>query len=190
VCSYQDDTPEIREAMLKEASERMPKRRNFPGGHDIIDLEIMAKRSDYERVFPPKSVERDKQWSKPRGWKWNKARKAVLCLVGFARKRSRANKGKEGFRWFWCSISDTLLDQKEGAMPTKNTRINVVVEKPLYAVIDEISKERGISKSMVVRDLVMQAIELREDMALVRFADERAKSFDTSKAQTHKEVWK
>jgi len=75
-------------------------------------------------------------------------------------------------------------------MPTKNTRINVVVEKPLYAVIDEISKERGISKSMVVRDLVMQAIELREDMALVRFADERAKSFDTSKAQTHKEVWK
>jgi metal-responsive CopG/Arc/MetJ family transcriptional regulator len=74
-------------------------------------------------------------------------------------------------------------------MPTKNARINVVVEKPLYAVIDEISKERGISKSMVVRDLVMQAIELREDMALVRFADEREKSFDKSKALIHKEVW-
>jgi predicted DNA-binding protein len=81
------------------------------------------------------------------------------------------------------------LDQKEAAMPTKNARINVVVEKPLYAVIDEISKERGISKSMVVRDLVMQAIELREDMALVRFADEREKSFDKSKALIHKEVW-
>lgn len=74
-------------------------------------------------------------------------------------------------------------------MPTKNARINVVVEKPLYAVIDEISKERGISKSMVIRDLVMQAIELREDMALVRFADERRKSFDKSKALTHKEIW-
>lgn len=74
-------------------------------------------------------------------------------------------------------------------MPTKNARINVVVEKPLYAVIDEISKERGISKSMVVRDLVLQAIELREDMALVRFADERVKSFDKSKALTHKEIW-
>jgi predicted DNA-binding protein len=74
-------------------------------------------------------------------------------------------------------------------MPTKNARINVVVEKPLYAVIDEISKERGISKSMVVRDLVMQAIELREDIALVRFADERGNSFDKSKALTHKEVW-
>ena len=74
-------------------------------------------------------------------------------------------------------------------MPTKNARINIVVEKPLYAVIDEISKERGISKSMVVRDLVMQAIELREDVALVRFADKRKKSFDKSKALTHKEVW-
>jgi metal-responsive CopG/Arc/MetJ family transcriptional regulator len=74
-------------------------------------------------------------------------------------------------------------------MPTKNARINVVVEKPLYAVIDEISKERGISKSMVVRDLVLQAIELREDMALVRLADERRKSFDKSKALTHKEIW-
>jgi metal-responsive CopG/Arc/MetJ family transcriptional regulator len=74
-------------------------------------------------------------------------------------------------------------------MPTRNARINVVMEKPLYEVIDEISKERGISKSMVVRDLVVQAIELREDMALVRFADERGKSFDKSKALTHGEVW-
>jgi hypothetical protein len=74
-------------------------------------------------------------------------------------------------------------------MPTKNARINVVVEKPLYAVIDEISKERGISKSMVVRDLVIQAIDLREDQALVRFADERSKSFDKRRALTHKELW-
>ena len=61
VCSYQDDTPEIREAMLKEARERTSKRSNVLGVPDIIDLEIMAKRSDYERVFPPKSVESDKQ---------------------------------------------------------------------------------------------------------------------------------
>jgi hypothetical protein len=74
-------------------------------------------------------------------------------------------------------------------MPTKNARINVVVEKPLYAVIDEISKERGISKSMVVRDLVLQAIDLREDQALARFADERSTSFDKRRALTHKEVW-
>ena len=74
-------------------------------------------------------------------------------------------------------------------MPTKNARINIVLEKPLYAIIDEISKGRGISKSMLVRDLVVQAIDLREDQALARFADERAISFDKSKALTHKEVW-
>lgn len=74
-------------------------------------------------------------------------------------------------------------------MPTKNARINVVLETPLYALIDEISKERGISKSMLVRDLVIQAIDLREDKALARFADKRGKSFDESKALTHKEVW-
>jgi metal-responsive CopG/Arc/MetJ family transcriptional regulator len=74
-------------------------------------------------------------------------------------------------------------------MPTKNARINVVVEKPLYTLIDEISKERGISKSMLVRDLVIEAIDLREDQALARFADEREKSFDKSKAMIHEEVW-
>ena len=74
-------------------------------------------------------------------------------------------------------------------MPTKNARINVVVEKPLYTLIDEISKERGISKSTLVRDLIIQAIDLREDQALARIADERGKSFDKSKALTHKEVW-
>jgi metal-responsive CopG/Arc/MetJ family transcriptional regulator len=74
-------------------------------------------------------------------------------------------------------------------MPTKNARINVVMEKPLYSLIDEISRERGISKSMLVRDLVMQAIELREDEALARFADERGATLDGSKALTHKDVW-
>ena len=74
-------------------------------------------------------------------------------------------------------------------MPTKNARINVVLEKPLYALIDELSKERGVSKSMLVRDLVIQAIDLREDQALARFGDLRTKSFDKSKALTHKEVW-
>ena len=74
-------------------------------------------------------------------------------------------------------------------MPTKNARINVVVEKPLYTLIDEISKERGISKSMLVRDLVIEAIDLREDQALARFAHEREKTFDKSKALTHDEVW-
>lgn len=74
-------------------------------------------------------------------------------------------------------------------MPTKNARVNVVLEKPLYAAVDEIAKRQGLSRSMVVRDLVREAIELREDLALAALAERREKSFDPKKAITHEDVW-
>lgn len=74
-------------------------------------------------------------------------------------------------------------------MPTKNARVNVVLEKPLYAAVDEIAKRQGLSRSMVVRDLVREAIELREDLALAAFAERREQSFDTKGAITHEDVW-
>lgn len=74
-------------------------------------------------------------------------------------------------------------------MPTKNARVNVVLEKPLYAAVDEIAKRQGFSKSMVARDLIREAIELREDLALAAFAERRDKSFDAKKAITHEDVW-
>ena len=74
-------------------------------------------------------------------------------------------------------------------MPTKNARVNVVLEKPLYAAVDEIAREEGVSKSMVVRDLVREAIELREDLALVKFAEKREKTFNAKKAVTHEDTW-
>ncbi|MDD3845440.1 MAG: ribbon-helix-helix domain-containing protein [Syntrophorhabdaceae bacterium] len=74
-------------------------------------------------------------------------------------------------------------------MPTKNARVNVVLEKPLYAAVDEIAKRQGLSRSMVVRDLVREAIELREDLALAAFAERREKSFDAKKAIAHEDVW-
>lgn len=74
-------------------------------------------------------------------------------------------------------------------MPTKNARANVVLEKPLYNAVDEIAKKQGLSRSMVVRDLVREAIELREDLALVAFAEHREKTFSTKKAVTHEDVW-
>ncbi len=74
-------------------------------------------------------------------------------------------------------------------MPTKNARVNVVLEKTLYAAVDEIAKRQGLSKSMVVRDLVREAIELREDLTLAEFAEHREKSFDAKKADTHEDVW-
>ena len=74
-------------------------------------------------------------------------------------------------------------------MPTKNARVNVVLEKPLYAAVDEIAKRQGLSKSMVARDLIREAIELREDLVLAAFAENREKTFDVKKAIAHEDVW-
>jgi len=37
-------------------------------------------------------------------------------------------------------------------MPTKNPRINVVLEKPLYNSIERLAKKEGVSLSLKVRD--------------------------------------
>jgi metal-responsive CopG/Arc/MetJ family transcriptional regulator len=74
-------------------------------------------------------------------------------------------------------------------MPTKNARVNVVLEKPLYLVVEAFAKNQGVSKSMIVRDLIREAIELREDLALAKFAGMREMTLDTKKAIDHKDVW-
>ena len=44
-------------------------------------------------------------------------------------------------------------------MHTKNPRINVALEKPIYSLIERMAQERGLSLSMVTRDLVREALE-------------------------------
>ena len=74
-------------------------------------------------------------------------------------------------------------------MPTKNPRINVALERPVYSLIERMAKERGLSLSMVTRDLLRDALEILEDAALVSFADERADSLAGRKTLAHAEVW-
>ncbi|MBV5309678.1 ribbon-helix-helix protein, CopG family [Chromatium okenii] len=74
-------------------------------------------------------------------------------------------------------------------MPTKNPRINVVVEKPLYIALQDLAEDEGISVSMLMRDLVKEAIDIREDRALSDFATEREQDFDRSQALSHEDVW-
>ncbi len=79
--------------------------------------------------------------------------------------------------------------KREVFMPAKNPRINVVLEKPLYNALHDLAEEQGISLSMLMRDLVKEAMELREDRALADFAAVRGENFDRNKVLTHKEVW-
>ncbi|ADY72806.1 hypothetical protein Dester_0148 [Desulfurobacterium thermolithotrophum DSM 11699] len=74
-------------------------------------------------------------------------------------------------------------------MPTKNPRINIVLEESLYEALKKLSKESGLSLSRTARELIKEALELREDVVLVKTAEERDYSFDREKALTHEEIW-
>ncbi|MBN1663981.1 MAG: antitoxin, RHH family protein [Deltaproteobacteria bacterium] len=74
-------------------------------------------------------------------------------------------------------------------MPTKNPRVNIVVEQPLYSIMHDLADSEGVSMSTIARDLIREAIELREDAALSAFADKRLKTFDRKKTLSHNEVW-
>ncbi len=75
-------------------------------------------------------------------------------------------------------------------MPTKNPRINVVLEKPLYETIRRIAKKEGISISLKARDLLKEALEIYEDRILEDIASQREKTFNPKNALTHDEIWK
>lgn len=74
-------------------------------------------------------------------------------------------------------------------MPTRNPRVNVVLEEPLYESLQRWAKRDGVSLSLKVRDLVKQALEAEEDRALVRLAEEREQTFDRAKGLGHLQVW-
>jgi len=74
-------------------------------------------------------------------------------------------------------------------MPTKNPRVNVVLDNDLYRTVHELAQHQGISMSLFMRDLVKEAVELREDRALAAIAEERDQNFDPESALSHEEVW-
>ncbi len=74
-------------------------------------------------------------------------------------------------------------------MPTKNPRINVVLEKPLYKAVSELARKEGVSLSMAARDLLREALELREDIGLTRFAEARDRTAKRAELLDHEDVW-
>jgi hypothetical protein len=74
-------------------------------------------------------------------------------------------------------------------MAAKNPRVNIVVEAPIYGVMQDLAEHQGISLSALGKVLITEALELREDADLARFAEEREKTFDREKALTHQEIW-
>ncbi len=78
---------------------------------------------------------------------------------------------------------------KEVFMPTKNPRVNVVLSPRIYGDVQTLSEARGRSMSSIVEDLVREALEIQEDIALAALADERKKSLKKSELVSHKKAW-
>ena len=74
-------------------------------------------------------------------------------------------------------------------MPSQNPRINVVLDNSLYRNVQILAKKDKVSLSTKVRDLLKEALEIQEDIALSAFAEKRAKSWNDSDALSHDDVW-
>ncbi|MBU4313151.1 MAG: ribbon-helix-helix protein, CopG family [Candidatus Omnitrophica bacterium] len=74
-------------------------------------------------------------------------------------------------------------------MPTKNPRLNVVLDPSLYDTLTELAHKEGISLSLMARDLLKESLELHEDIYWNKIAQEREKTFSRKKALSHKDIW-
>ena len=74
-------------------------------------------------------------------------------------------------------------------MLAQNPRINVVLDDFLYQNVRLLAEKDNVSLSAKVRDLLKEALEVQEDLALSAFAEKRENSWNDSKTLTHEEVW-
>ncbi len=70
----------------------------------------------------------------------------------------------------------------------KNPRINVTFEKTVVELLTEIANNAHQSVSSLVRELTIEALARREDIALSKLGDARFNP--TEKRVQHKDAWK
>lgn len=75
-------------------------------------------------------------------------------------------------------------------MPTKNPRLNVVLDPSLYAALSKIADREDISLSLLARDLLKESLELHEDIYWQKIAKTRDKTCSYKKALSHKDTWR
>jgi hypothetical protein len=73
-------------------------------------------------------------------------------------------------------------------MPTKNPRLNVVLDEPLFSLLAELAKKEDKSMSVVAKELIQDAIERHEDKFLSELAMKREQK--AKKIIKHDKAWK
>ena len=73
-------------------------------------------------------------------------------------------------------------------MPTKNPRINVTFEERVAGLLTALAKQENKSVACLIRELTLEALELREDLQLSalgsRLDNKNSKTYD------HDDAWK
>ncbi len=73
-------------------------------------------------------------------------------------------------------------------MPSKNPRINITLEPATVAILASLSAREHKSTSSLAKELILEAIERREDMVLSAIAESRDNK--DQKTIKHTDVWK
>ncbi|OAG28028.1 hypothetical protein [Thermodesulfatator autotrophicus] len=58
-------------------------------------------------------------------------------------------------------------------MPTKNPRLCIVLEEDVYQRIKKLAQVKGMSMSAVVGELINKALDLEEDLLLLKYLSQR-----------------
>jgi hypothetical protein len=73
-------------------------------------------------------------------------------------------------------------------MDGRNPRINVTFEESTAGLLSALAESENKSLSNIVRDLTLEALELREDLYLSKIAQKLDQ--DNTKTYSHEEAWK
>lgn len=73
-------------------------------------------------------------------------------------------------------------------MPTKNPRINITFEESTAGLLSYLANQEHKSVSGLAKELIMEALDRREDMVLSAMAEIR--DHPDIKKMTHKDAWK
>jgi uncharacterized protein (DUF1778 family) len=73
-------------------------------------------------------------------------------------------------------------------MPTKNPRINITLEESTAGLLAQLAKQEHKSVSNIAKELVLEALERREDRVLSAIAE--ARDVIKTKRIKHDDAWK
>jgi len=73
-------------------------------------------------------------------------------------------------------------------MPTKNLCLNITFEPDIAALLNSLAKLEEKSVSSMAKELILEALEQREDMVLSKIAETREQQ--PSPLLNHDDIWK